>query len=348
VLFAALASASASAGPAKPPKPPKVHTAILGGKLRVTWLPSSTTENVSAVAVSTASPTGRAISAQRLSITIRPLLIDGRRKEWTTGPAHDVTDHTFAILQALHINDALPTDKSSHFVWQTGTWLLVDRTTGHITPLHITALDPALTGISWYRDLAAYCAVSPSGKTLSAEVFEIGTRKAAARKRIAAWPLPAAPEATSASPANSAPDAAIDPTTRNPLAPAVRPRPRVPSIAASLQLQDTGLPHPVLCNTFEWQRDPMRVVITPRADLPPVSLDLNSTAGDGTVESGSSRSRHPHDDAAAAVDIPAATALGETVPAPANTPATAVPPAAPEKAPEPTPPEPHPQPRSQL
>jgi hypothetical protein len=326
---------SASGFPAKPPKPPKVHTAVLGGKLRVTWIPSTTTDPTAPVATS---PTTRPPS--RLSITIRPLLIDGRRKEWTTGPAHEVTDHTFAVLQALHINDALPTDKSPHFVWQTGTWLLVDRAAGHVTPLRITAFDPTLSGISWYRDLAAYCAVSPSGKTLSAEVFEIGTRKAAARKRIAAWPLPAPPQGTG--------DPSADSVANSPdNSPAVRPRPRVPSAAAIQQQQDTGLPHPTLCTSFEWQRDPTRVVITPRADLPAVSLDLSASSSQTpSPESGSGRtkrSREDEDSPAASAATAGSAAQSAPDPAPGAAPAKELPP---ESAPDATEPATHSQPRS--
>ena len=82
------------------------------------------------------------------SLKIRALLVDGVLKEWTTGDAHDVTDRSFVVRRVIRLNDALPTDKppekpakiasnpapaASHWVWQRGPWLLVDRVTGHVT-----------------------------------------------------------------------------------------------------------------------------------------------------------------------------------------------------------------------
>jgi hypothetical protein len=34
------------------------------------------------------------------TLKVRPLLVDGRQKEWTTGDAHDVTDRSFTIRRA--------------------------------------------------------------------------------------------------------------------------------------------------------------------------------------------------------------------------------------------------------
>src|SRR3974390_2423818 len=69
------------------------------------------------------------------ALRIRPLVVDGFVKEWTTGDAHDVTDRSFVVRRVLRINDELPGDKpgtgdkQSHWVWQRGPWLLVDRIT---------------------------------------------------------------------------------------------------------------------------------------------------------------------------------------------------------------------------
>ncbi len=49
---------------------------------------------------------------------VRPLVVDGKVKEWTTGDAHDVTDRSFAVRRAIRLNDALPTDRAGHWVWQ--------------------------------------------------------------------------------------------------------------------------------------------------------------------------------------------------------------------------------------
>jgi hypothetical protein len=223
---------------------PKIHTAAVGRPHVVTWLPSPTESN----------PT-----PERLSLQIRPLIIDGRRKEWVTGDTHDVTDHSFTVLQVQHLNDALPGEKIPHFIWQTGSWLLVERNTGHITDLHLAGFDPVLSGISWYRDYAAYCALGPGGKTLYAEVMQLGSRKAAARKRVAAWPLPPGPAPQEPLPM--------------PVSPRIGPEPRVPSIFARM---NTGAPHPMVCDQIEWMRDPIRATLTPRSDLSPVTLDLST------------------------------------------------------------------------
>ena len=60
-------------------------------------------------------------------LKVRPLMVDGKVKEWTTGEAHDVTDRSFAVRRAVRLNDALPADHGERWVWQRGPWLLVDR-----------------------------------------------------------------------------------------------------------------------------------------------------------------------------------------------------------------------------
>src|SRR5580658_2160471 len=74
-------------------------------------------------------------------LKVRPLVVDGKVKEWTTGDAHDVTDRSFAVRRAVRLNDSLPTDKTpdhaGHWVWQRGPWLLIDRASGKVTALHL-------------------------------------------------------------------------------------------------------------------------------------------------------------------------------------------------------------------
>ena len=41
-------------------------------------------------------------------LRVRPLVIDAKIKEWTTGEAHDVTDRSFAVRRSIRLNDALP------------------------------------------------------------------------------------------------------------------------------------------------------------------------------------------------------------------------------------------------
>lgn len=120
-------------------------------------------------------------------LRVRPLVVDGRVKEWTTGDAHDVTDRSFAVRRAIRLNDALPTDHAEHWVWQRGPWLLIDRVSGKITALHLPDYDPGVSDVVWFRDLAAYCGLSASGKQLYAVVAQIAARKPVLSKKLGEW-----------------------------------------------------------------------------------------------------------------------------------------------------------------
>src|ERR1700682_408880 len=78
-----------------------------------------------------------------LTLKIRPLLLDAHIKEFTLGPAHDVTDRLFVVRRVFRVNDSLPQESAStpHWQWQRGGWLLVDRTTGHISPINLPEFD---------------------------------------------------------------------------------------------------------------------------------------------------------------------------------------------------------------
>jgi hypothetical protein len=143
------------------------------------------------------------------TLKTRALLVDGRVSEWTTGDAHDVTDRSFVVRRALRLNDSLPTDAaqnpekpaSSHWVWQRGPWLLVDRITGHVTALKLPDYDPGVSQVAWFRDYAAYCGVAATGKSLFAVVAQVGVRKPVLSKKLAAydaeagkWPICAVTE----------------------------------------------------------------------------------------------------------------------------------------------------------
>ena len=156
---------------------PKVHTVALGAIRRVPYTqpdatPDSKTDETSI-------------------LKIRPLLVDDRQKEWITGDAHDVTDRSFTIRRALHLNDALPTDSTPHWIWQPGPWLLVDRTTGHITPLHLPDFDPDVSDVTWFRDYAAYCGIATTAKGgLYAIVAQLGARRPVVQRQLAPGPSP--------------------------------------------------------------------------------------------------------------------------------------------------------------
>jgi hypothetical protein len=110
--------------------------------------------------------------------------------EWTTGEAHDVTDRSFVVRRALRINDALPGDAKAvlgHWVWQRGPWLLVDRVTGHVAALKLPDYEPGVSLVAWFRDYAAYCGVTPAGKSLYAVVAQLGVRKPVLAKKLAAY-----------------------------------------------------------------------------------------------------------------------------------------------------------------
>ena len=128
-------------------------------------------------------------TGQRLfDIKVRPLFVDTRLKEYTTGTPHELTDRLFAVRRAFRVNDALPAESgatgSPRWQWQRGGWLLVDRLTGRISQLNLAEFDPFYSSASWYRDYIAYCGLSEDGKKLYAVVAQIGRRKPILKKDI--------------------------------------------------------------------------------------------------------------------------------------------------------------------
>ena len=119
-----------------------------------------------------------------LTLKVRPLLVDTHIKEFTLGPSHDVTDRLFVVRRAFRLNDSLPQEPASspHWQWQRGGWLLVDRLTGHISPLNLPEFDAFYSATSWYRDYAAYCGISEDGKKLYAVVVQLSRRKPILKK----------------------------------------------------------------------------------------------------------------------------------------------------------------------
>jgi hypothetical protein len=166
--------AAASAGLAAPRKG---HSVVLGAARKVSYSKAG-------------DPAGAAAGED--SLRVRALVVDGAVKEWTTGDAHDVTDRSFVVRRALRLNDALPGDaatsenKQGHWVWQRGPWLLVDRVTGHVVALKLPDYDPGVSQVSWFRDYAAYCGVTVSGKSLYAVVAQVAARKPVLAKKLEA------------------------------------------------------------------------------------------------------------------------------------------------------------------
>jgi hypothetical protein len=166
---------------------PKPKTVVLGAARKVSYTKAG-------------DPAGAAQSETELRI--RALLVNGVLKEWTTGDPHDVTDRSFVVRRAIRLNDALPTDNpdqkpasnsasgASRWVWQRGPWLLVDRATGHVTPLKLPDYDPGVSQVAWFRDYGAYCGITPSGKSLYALVAQVAARKPVLAKKLAAFDAP--------------------------------------------------------------------------------------------------------------------------------------------------------------
>jgi hypothetical protein len=150
----------------------KTHTVVLGAVRKVAYSKAG-------------DPLGAAAGEEELKI--RALLVDGVLKEWTTGDAHDVTDRSFAVRRVIKLNDALPGDKQSHWVWQRGPWLLVDRATGRAAAIKLPDFDPGVSQVAWFRDYAAYCGLTASGKSLYAVVIQVGAKKAVLSRKLAAF-----------------------------------------------------------------------------------------------------------------------------------------------------------------
>ncbi len=134
------------------------------------------------------SAAGPTESAKPAPIKIRALLVDGAAKEFVLGAPHEVTDRLFVVRRAFRVNDSLPEDSSPRWRWQRGGWLLVDRTTGRISPINLPEFDSDSSAVTWYRDYAAYCGLGDDGKKTYAIVAQLGRRKPVLRKPLAETP----------------------------------------------------------------------------------------------------------------------------------------------------------------
>jgi len=122
--------------------------------------------------------------AECVDLKVRALFVDGRARESTVGAAHEITERLFVVRRAFRVNDNLPDDTATHWVWQRGGWLLVDRMTGRISSLSLPEFETCYSVASWYRDYVAYCGVSDDGKKLFAIVFQVGRRKPVLKKAL--------------------------------------------------------------------------------------------------------------------------------------------------------------------
>lgn len=117
---------------------------------------------------------------------VRPLYVDTKLKEFTTGEPQDVTDRLFVVRRAFRVNDSLPTDekKLPKWMWQRGGWLLVDRATGRVSQINLPDFDPFYSDVAWYRDYAAYCGISDNAEKVYADVVAIGRKKPLLRREL--------------------------------------------------------------------------------------------------------------------------------------------------------------------
>ena len=165
----------------------KVHSVAVGAWRKVPYTAPSTSSDAAALPSAT--------------LRVRPLVIDGNVRDWTTGEMHEITDRTFVTRRAVKLNDALPEQAGAHWLWVLGPWLLVDRSTAHISVLHLPDFDPAVSEVVWFRDYAAYCGINSTGKHLYAVVWQLGVRRPLVAKPLMKWtaddhPTPACAAAT--------------------------------------------------------------------------------------------------------------------------------------------------------
>ena len=143
----------------------KVHVIAFGKQTWVQWFANSAED-------------------KPLTLKVRALLVDGRVKEYVVGSPHEVTERLFVVRRAFRVNDSLPEDAAPRWQWQRGGWLLVDRTTGRVSPINLAEFDVLYSAASWYRDYVAYCGVSDDGKKTYAIVAQLSRRKPVLKKPL--------------------------------------------------------------------------------------------------------------------------------------------------------------------
>ena len=136
-----------------------------------------------------------------VTLKIRPLIVDGRVREYVLGSPHEITERHFVVRRVFRMNDSLPEDAVPRWQWQRGGWLLVDRTTGRISPMNLPDFDVVYSPATWYRDYVAYCGVSDDGTRRFAIVAELNRRKPVLKKSLStAMPDDAAPDSACSAP----------------------------------------------------------------------------------------------------------------------------------------------------
>jgi hypothetical protein len=145
----------------------KIHVIVFGKSMSVQWLTGTGAEN-----------------EKPLLMKVRPLVIDGRAKEYVIGSPHEITDRLFVVRRAFRVNDGLPEDSAPRWQWQRGGWLIVDRLTGRVSAITLPEFDSFYSSASWYRDYVAYCGVADDGKKIDAVVAQVGRRRPVLKKLL--------------------------------------------------------------------------------------------------------------------------------------------------------------------
>ena len=143
----------------------KVHAIIFGKWTSVQW-------------------SSQSAEVKPMTLKIRPLMVDGRVREYVIGLPHEVTDRLFVVRRAFRVNDSLPEEPLPRWLWQRGGWLMVDRATGRVSVINLPEFDALYSAASWYRDYVAYCGVSDDDKTVYAMVAQINRRKPVLKKPL--------------------------------------------------------------------------------------------------------------------------------------------------------------------
>ncbi len=143
-----------------------------------------------------------------VDMKVRPLMVDAKIKEFTTGEPHEVTDRLFVVRRSFRVNNNLPVEedapvgqrKQPKWMWQRGGWLLVDRTTARISQINLPDFDPFYSEASWFRDYVAYCGVSDNAEKLFVVVTQLGRKKPILRRELGPATQGELPDADCAAP----------------------------------------------------------------------------------------------------------------------------------------------------
>lgn len=142
-----------------------------------------------------------------MDMKVRPLMVDAKIKEFTTGDSHDITDRLFTVRRAFRVNNNLPVEeapvgqrKQPKWMWERGGWLLVDHTTARISQINLPDFDPFYSEAAWFRDYVAYCAVSDNAEKLYVVVTQLGRKKPILRRELGPASQGELPDADCAAP----------------------------------------------------------------------------------------------------------------------------------------------------